>query len=147
MNLAFPAERFHTMGGFDGSWPYAAGEDRELCDRWLYHGFRMTYAKEVNVYHVHALTFRTFCRQHFCYGRGAFYFHKTRAQRGLGRVKVEPLMFYRNLLRQPFSNVRERRAPLLLTLLLVSQVVNAAGFFWERLSYRVGSLSRAAKRS
>ena len=137
MNLAVPAERFRMLGGFDVSWPYAAGEDRELCDRWLYHGFQMVYAQEVNIYHVHALTFRTFCRQHFCYGRGAFHFHKARAQRGLGRIKLEPLLFYRNLLRQPFSPVRERRALLLVTLLLVSQVVNAAGFFWERLSYKV----------
>jgi glycosyltransferase involved in cell wall biosynthesis len=136
MNLALPAERYLAMGGFDGSWPYAAGEDRELCDRWVYHGFRMVYAPEVNVYHAHALTFRTFCRQHFYYGRGAFHFHKARAQRGLGRIKVEPLIFYRNLLRRPFSPVQERRAVLLLTLLLVSQVVNAAGFFWECLTYK-----------
>ena len=52
-------------------------------------------------------------------------------------TQVEPLLFYRNLLRQPFSPVRERRALLLVTLLLVSQAANAAGFFWERLSYKV----------
>jgi GT2 family glycosyltransferase len=52
--------------------PYAAGEDREFCDRWLRHGYRMAYVPKATVYHAHELTFCTFWRQHFGYGRGAF---------------------------------------------------------------------------
>ena len=48
----------------------------------------MTYAQEVIVYHEHDLTLRTFLRQHFSYGRGAFWFHRIRARRGMGPVKV-----------------------------------------------------------
>ncbi len=131
-NLALPAERFRAIGSFDGAWQRAAAEDRELCDRWLQQGLQMTYAQEVIVYHEHALTLRTFLRQHFSYGRGAFWFHRIRSRRGMGPVKVEPVRFYRNLLLYPFAQKHGRRAPLLTGLMLVSQIANAAGFFWER---------------
>jgi len=37
-NLALPAAAFRELGGFDTSFPLAAGEDRELCDRWRFRG-------------------------------------------------------------------------------------------------------------
>jgi GT2 family glycosyltransferase len=43
-NLALPADRFRAIGGFDTTFPLAASEDREFCDRWLHHGYQMTYA-------------------------------------------------------------------------------------------------------
>jgi len=119
------------MGGFDTTYTRTAAEDRELCDRWLHHGYRMTYAPEALVYHAHLLTFRTFWRQHFNYGRGAFRFHAVRARRSQGRIRVEPLPFYLNLLRYPFSQAQGWPALLLVALLVVSQVANATGFFWE----------------
>lgn len=131
-NLAFPAERFRAIGGFDVTYPRAAGEDRELCDRWLHCGYRMVYVEEAVVRHAHDLTFRTFLRQHFHYGCGAFCFHRIRARRGLHRIKVEPLSFYINMLRFPFVSTRGLRAPSLMLLLVVAQLANAAGFFWKR---------------
>ena len=136
-NLALPAERFRAVGRFDGAWQRAAAEDRELCDRWLHEGLQMTYAEEVIVYHAHHLTFRTFLRQHFSYGRGAFWFHRIRARRGMGRVKVESVRFYRKLLLYPFAQEQRRRAPLLTGLLLAAQAANAAGFYWERYRMRL----------
>ncbi len=132
-NLAFPAKQFHAVGGFDVTYPRAAAEDRELCDRWLHLGYRMIYAPEAVVYHAHALTFRTFLRQHFHYGQGAFCFHRVRARRLQDRVKVEPLTFYVNMLRYPFVSAQGGQAPLLMLLLVVTQVANAAGFFWQRV--------------
>ena len=132
-NLALPTASFYAIGGFDSSFPRAGAEDRDLCDRWLQHGYRMTYAPEARIYHSHALTLRTFCRQHFNYGRGALCFHHLRARRGSGRFKVEPVSFYLNLLRYPYSQMRDRRLCLLALLLAVSQTANAAGFFWEGL--------------
>jgi len=132
-NLGMAADRFRAIGGFDTTFPRAAGEDREFCDRWLSQGFRIIYASEVIVHHAHPLTFRTFWRQHFWYGRGAFAFHRIRARRGLGRVKVEPVSFYRNLLRYPFLHERGIKALLLGSLLIGAQVANAAGFFVERM--------------
>ena len=40
-NLALPADRFQKMGGFDPSFVMGTGEDRDFCDRWLRHGYRM----------------------------------------------------------------------------------------------------------
>ena len=131
-NLAFPTKRFRAIGGFDVTYPRAAAEDRELCDRWLHHGYRMIYAAEAVVYHAHDLTFRAFLHQHFHYGQGAFCFHQVRARRGRHRVKVEPLSFYLNMLRYPFVSAQGVKAPFLMLLLVVAQVANAAGFFWER---------------
>ncbi len=136
-NLAFPTKRFRAIGGFDVTYPRAAGEDRELCDRWLYHGHRMVYAAEAVVHHAHALTFRTFLRQHFSYGCGAFCFHQVRARRGQHRVKVEPPAFYVNMLRYPFVSAQGVNALILMLLLVVTQAANAAGFFWERAKGRV----------
>ena len=131
-NLALAADRFRAIGGFDTTFAGAAAEDREFCDRWLFHGYRLMYAPEATVYHAHVLTFRTFWRQHFWYGRGAFLFHRIRARRGASRVKVEPLAFYRNLLRYPLSHARGAQALLLASLLAWAQAANVAGFFWER---------------
>ena len=129
-----PADRFRALGGFDTGFPLAAGEDRELCDRWLRHGHRLLYAPEAVVFHAHALSPRRFWRQHFNYGRGAFHFHQARARAGGsgGRVRVEPPSFYLNLLRYPLARARGRRAAALTALLVVSQIANAAGYFRER---------------
>ena len=132
-NLALPADRFSDLGGFDTSFPLAAGEDRELCDRWLQHGYKMIYAPEVQVFHAHKLTLPKFWQQHFNYGRGAFCFHKARSYRNLDRINVEPLSFYFNLLIYPFSYKSGQPALLIAALFLMSQVANVAGFFRERL--------------
>ena len=131
-NLAIPAERFRAIGSFDAVWHRAAAEDRDLCDRWLQQGLQMIYAEEVVVYHAHVLTFRTFLRQHFSYGRGAFWFHRKRARSGVRDLKVEPVRFYRDLLLYPIVRKQGWRVPLLMALLLISQIANALGFFWER---------------
>jgi GT2 family glycosyltransferase len=134
-NLAVSAERFRAVGGFDTTFPHAAAEDREFCDRWLSRGYRMTYAPQALVHHSHRLTFRAFWRQHLNYGRGAFRFRKMRAHRNREeRVRVEALPFYLGLLLYPFSRARPRRALALAALLMVSQAANAAGFFRERMS-------------
>ncbi len=135
-NMAFARRRFDEVGGFDTSIPRPAAEDRELCDRWLYNGLPMLYASEAIVYHYHDLTPRRFWRQQFGYGRGAYYFHVTRARRGEISVKIEPPAFYVDLFRYPFMQLPARTALKVAPLLGVAQVANAAGFFWERRSRR-----------
>jgi len=130
-NLAFPAQAFRAIGGFDGAWRRAAGEDRELCDRWMASGYRMIYVPGAIVEHFPLLTWRSFCRQHFNYGRGALYFRRERAKRNGGFVTLEPLSFYLGILRFPFSQAQGAWALLLATLMLVSQTAQVAGFLWE----------------
>ena len=133
-NLAVPAEQFRALGGFNTTFPLAAGEDRELCDRWLGHGLRMTYAPEALVYHGQTLTFRSFWRQHFNYGRGAFQFHQMRAQqRKQDRIALEHGSFYLGILRYPFSQAQGGRAVFLAFLLAASQGATATGLLWEKM--------------
>jgi GT2 family glycosyltransferase len=139
-NLALPADRFRAIGGFDPAFRFAAGEDRDLCDRWLQHGYQMTYAPEALVYHACTLTLCSFWRQHFTYGRGGFRLRQARTQRGFGGAWPEPLMFYLRLLASPLTQLRSRRTPPLAMLLVLSQIANASGFFWEK------RLARAALR-
>jgi GT2 family glycosyltransferase len=128
-NLAIPTERFRAMGGFDASF-VGQGEDRDFCDRWLHSGYRMVYAPEVVVAHAHPLTFQTFCRQHFNYGRGTFQYRKEKAQRANESMALEPVRFYLNLLQYPFTMFQEKKNRLAM-LLGISQVSNVLGFFWE----------------
>jgi len=132
-NLAVPVDRFQALDGFDEIFFLMGAEEREFCDRWMDHGYQMIYAPKVIVYHSHTLTFRTFVRQHFNYGRGAFYFHQVRAKRGHQQIKVEPGAFYLNLLRYPFTQKYRSKALLLSILLVISQVANITGFFWENI--------------
>lgn len=135
-NMAVPASLFRSVGGFDTEFPLAAGEDRELCDRWRGLGHGMVYLAEAIIYHGHRMTLRGFLRQHFNYGRGAFYYHRARARRRDGHIRVEPPSFYLNLLRQAALRTRSPRPWLNVLLIGVSQVANAAGFFWELLRRR-----------
>lgn len=134
-NLALPADHFHTLGGFDTTFPLAAAEDREFCDRWLHHGYEMIYAPEVLVHHSHHLALPTFWRQHFNYGQGAFCFHQMRSQHTQERIKVEPLSFYLGLLIYPFSQITGWRGLLLAGLMGISQVANVAGFFGKKMQH------------
>lgn len=130
-NLALPSEVFRAFNGFDTTFTLAAGEDRELCDRWLHYGFKMIYAPEVRVYHAHHLTLPTFWRQHFNYGRAAVYFLKARASRTDESLEVEPLKFLSTLLSYPFRCQLNQPA-IVTALLILSQVADVAGNCWER---------------
>ena len=83
--------------------------------------------------HHHELTFRTFCRQHFNYGAGAFRFHQIWMDRHHKNVRVEPAMFYLKLLGYAFGRKTSKSGLLLSLSLLVSQIANATGFLWQRL--------------
>ncbi|MDO9116998.1 MAG: glycosyltransferase [Nitrospira sp.] len=135
-NLVVPTDRYHAIGGFDESFVRATGEDREFCNRWTRHGYRMVYAPEVIVTHAHPLTFRAFVRQHFNYGRGTFRYRTMQASPRNGQMSLEPMSFYLNLLRASRSVARTKRKVQLTLLLGVSQVANAAGFVWESMERR-----------
>jgi GT2 family glycosyltransferase len=128
-NMALPADGFRAIGGFDPT--FTTSEDRELCDRWLRRGYRMSYAPEAVVYHAHPLTLRRFWWQHFGYGRGAWRFHRIREQRGAGQFRPD-LTFYKQLGVAPFANVRAPRLPIIAALVVISQLANCAGFLYER---------------
>ena len=129
-NMAMAKQQLEQIGGFDDSFPGAYGEDRNLCDRWLDTGFGMAYVPRAIVHHSHAMNLYTFSRQHFNYGKGAYYFHHSRAERKQAAVQVEPLGFYWKLLSSGWRN-GEKRWCYLTFLLTLSQAANALGFYFE----------------
>jgi GT2 family glycosyltransferase len=140
-NLAVPAVLFQQLGGFNEQFFRHASEDRELCDRWLHAGHRMTFVAEAIVLHAHDLTLATFCRQHFTYGRGAWAYQLLRARRGSGRLR-DDMKFYAHLprlVRQPLRRLPPRLALTILPLLGVWQAANAAGFVYQSFRARTGT--------
>lgn len=132
-NLAFPRQAFLECGGFLMQYRRPAAEDRDLCARWVSQGRRLHYAPRALVAHAHPLAMGSIWRQHFTYGRGAFFFHQMRAERGGGTVKVEPLSFYLNMFRYPFRCISANGAMRVSCLLGITQAANACGYFWEKL--------------
>lgn len=74
-NVAFPADAFRSVGGFDEGFRYA--EDRELCERWIRSGHRFVFAPQAVVVHMRTLALREFMSQHYGYGRGAWAFRRS----------------------------------------------------------------------
>jgi glycosyltransferase involved in cell wall biosynthesis len=130
-NVVFPACQFRAMGGLDTRWAISGGEDRDLCHRWCQTGFRMIWPERLVVYHYHALSLRSFWRQHFSYGRGGFAFRSRCAGGKLSRLRFENWRFYARLPLFPFTVFPWRRALPLAGLLVFSQAANTAGFLWQ----------------
>ena len=94
------------------------------------------HAADAIVHHRHQLNLPQFVRQHFNYGRGADFLHRSRA-RYTGapiRPKLEPLSFYVDLLRFPLRNGVSMRSLPLMCLMAISQIAYGFGYFRERLS-------------
>ncbi|MEM8620456.1 MAG: glycosyltransferase [Actinomycetota bacterium] len=89
------AERFP----FDESFPLAAGEDREWCDRVIAAGHTISYDGAATVAHRPELTVRTFWRQQVRYGRGAAHWRR----RHTGDSDWQPVRFYLDLVRAGFT--------------------------------------------
>jgi GT2 family glycosyltransferase len=148
-----PRHEFLEVGGFDAPMfeGLAGGEDREFCERWVQAGRRMEYVSDAIVTHAHPLTLRSFWRQHFAYGRGAWRLRLARMRNNGGRVRIEPPRFYVGLLLA--GRQRSLAATLkLVGLLGLTQVANALGFFYEkrrasRASRARGSASSVAENS
>ncbi len=129
-NFALRASLFGGIGGFDESFRFAAGEDREICERWRRRGYGLVRTPDAIVKHSHALSLRAFWRQHFNYGRGACRLRRLRSADGLSRG-LESCDFYWRLVSYPLRT-RGRSSRMTLTALLaVSQLATALGFLVE----------------
>lgn len=130
-NLALPADGFRELGGFDAR--FRTSEDRDLCDRWAGSGRRLVYDADAVVRHAHRLTFTSFVRQHFNYGRGARKFYLAHKDRSPGESTLKG-SFYRELIRRiPQTLKGKRNIPYLSFMLLAWQIANTAGFLAEVL--------------
>lgn len=136
-NMIVPARRFREINGFSELFAKAAAEDRDFCDRWLSTGHEIRHVPEIVVNHYHEMNIFQFIRQHFGYGIGAFLYHESKRVRNGGKVKLEPLRFYIDLLLFPFETASESnaRAFTLSLCMLLNQLCNCAGYVWAQLSH------------
>ena len=130
-NMSLPLKLFRAVGGFDSEFPRAAAEDREFCHRFSELGYDLVYAPEALVDHAHKLSFRNYLRQHFFYGAGALQFRSLMQMNNQRSPPIESLSFYTGMLIYPFSKLAVLKATKGAALLLLSQVANTAGFFWQ----------------
>jgi GT2 family glycosyltransferase len=139
-NLALAACRFREIGGFDPA--FRTAEDRDLCDRWLHRGNRIIYLPRARVRHARVLSPRSFCRQHFEYGRGAARFHRLRALRGSGSILADSRFHLQvgNWLWSPLKAVPRKQVIPMAVLLAAWQTANLSGFLWESARQTAGIL-------
>jgi glycosyltransferase involved in cell wall biosynthesis len=132
-NVAFPAQPFRALGGFDERLRYA--EDREMCERWLGAGHRFTHAPGALVHHMRTLTLREFWGQHYGYGRGAWGFRRARETAAVHTADSGAVVAA--LLRSCIRTAG-RDGPAVAGYLALSQVATAAGFGREAAAALLG---------
>ena len=145
-NVAMPTDLFQSIGGFDQTFPFAAAEDRDLCERWQERGHGLASADAAIVLHAHPLALKSFCRQHFTYGRGAWFLSRANRSRGRAGLRVRSIDFYSRLLSFPLSRSPWPRSLELSALLVLSQVAYKAGFLWQWTAARWGAPPTRAQR-
>jgi glycosyltransferase involved in cell wall biosynthesis len=146
-NLACRRDLLLAMGGFDESFPRAAAEDRDLCERWTESGRYLEFAGDARITHVLVVSLARYVRQHARYGQGANYLHRARARRtGAARnavpPRLEPLRFYWRLVTWPLRSDAGWRALALMGLAALSQVAYGVGYYTERARLRLTGRTR-----
>lgn len=130
-NLAFPKKPLLEIGGFDENYGLSAGEDRDLCARWLEQR-ELLYVPDAVIRHRQNLNLRSFCVQHYRYGRGAHQFWLRRREIGDMRLRPASWRFYAGMLSTPFAHEPLPQAIAMTMLLGVSQVAGVLGYSYER---------------
>ncbi|MGF1538553.1 MAG: glycosyltransferase [Elainellaceae cyanobacterium] len=130
-NMAFPRLDFLQLGGFHPN--FRTSEDREICDRWLRSQRTMAYVDSAQIDHAHPLTLSRFWRQHLSYGRGAFYYHRIRMQRGEAPFRPD-FSFHRLLLVVPFKRFPVHQAIAIVVLMSLSQAASLVGYLQAQSS-------------
>ncbi len=133
-NLALLRSKFLSLGGFDESFVIAAAEDRDFSSRWRETNHKMLFLETAIVRHSHNLSWKSFLRQHFNYGRGACHFYALRKIRRKQKIKIEPLSFYIKMFYFPFLNNSIFRASQISFLFFIVQCANSCGYLREYIS-------------
>ncbi|HEX5227279.1 MAG TPA: glycosyltransferase [Bryobacteraceae bacterium] len=140
-NIALAAELFREIGGFDLAFHRSASEDRDLCDRWLQSGRSLVSVPDAVVKHNRAMTLRSFWKQHFLYGRGAFQYAQARKRRGSGPVPFEGWRFHAGMILWPRTQGGGPNAFYRSVLVLLSQVAVTIAYFCESRAQKQQAVS------
>ena len=130
-NWLCPRQSFLELGGFDGAFRFAGGEDRDFCNRWRAAGLRIVWLPTARMEHRHRQSLKGFWNLHYRYGLGARLFHVKRADRKSGNIG-EDLAFHRYMIRRLPSYLKKYRSRFrrlqITVALIVWEIANAAGY-------------------
>nr|WP_246408600.1 glycosyltransferase [Parvularcula dongshanensis] len=136
-NMACAKASFTALGGFDETFPLAAGEDRDFGLRFKASGGPLLFEPKAVMRHHHDMSLSRFVRQQRNYGRGAFHLRARASEKGGGKVPFEGVRFYSGMLSYPFRHRSPK--PLARAVLLgLSQAAMVAGFAQEAVQRRGG---------
>ena len=115
-NMSYRKAILDRVGGFDESFPVAAGEDADLKWRICQAGYQLLYVP-VGVLHLRRYTWRDFCRQQINHGRGAAHFELKYTGRRPGPGRIILRLGKRTLLLLPrLLRYKEKRMAVVETL-------------------------------
>lgn len=130
-NWLCPRQSFFELGGFDGSFRCAGGEDRDFCNRWRTSHLPIVWLPDARIEHRHKQSFRGFLNLHYRYGVGARLFHVKRSERGSGHAG-EDLSFHRHIVRYLPDYLKKYHSRFrriqILAALVIWEIANAIGF-------------------
>ena len=86
-NMSYRRQILLDVGGFDETFPYAAGEDADLKLRITQRGAKLLYIP-VKVTHLQPYTWAAFCRQQLTRGRGVVHFERKHVGHPPSRLRV-----------------------------------------------------------
>lgn len=136
-NVAYRRSVFLEIGGFDETFPLAAGEDMEIGFRLAALGHRLGYWPQAQVWHDHNLSSWGHVQQQFRYGRGGHYFLQAiEKQAQNGRI-IQPSSA-RNFYLALADSVRNEDEPWSFTALVaIAQAAYRFGQFYQRQACRL----------
>jgi GT2 family glycosyltransferase len=127
-NLALARDVFDELGGFDPSFTWAGGEDRDLSARSRSLGHPLVYEPGALVRHAHPLDLGGLARQYAAYGRGARLLGTGGRDAPDGSPRVRSAGFYAGMLRASFRRLPPRRAAVVALLVALTQLATAVGY-------------------
>ena len=137
LNFAIEREGFLKTGGCDLRFQLlGGGEDRDFIDRWVAQGGRLVSCPGAVVRHEHRTSFRSFIRQYFGYGRGAWVYRRLKRQSGrtnaVANSKTHRQLF--GELAKPLRRLKLSMRCKTLALIGVWQIAYHAGILWQAAS-------------
>ena len=138
-NVSCCRDIYQASGGFDVDF-VVASEDREFCDRWRMLRRPLLWVQDARLEHRHAQTICKFIHLHFRYGQGAYLYQAKRQERNSGTMG-ENLAFHRTLFWRVSRKLSTYSMSVRLTItvmIIIWQIANAAGFFWQAVIGVVG---------
>jgi glycosyltransferase involved in cell wall biosynthesis len=131
-NAGYKKAALERIGLFDDRYKRASGEDRDLNIKILKTGGRLRLDKDILVYHDRDLTFRSFARKNYNYGKAAFEIYLRYPEQEHFSLK-DYIQFYSSILGK-YKTYKEKI--LAFSLLTFSQICTFIGYHRAKLSYR-----------